>query len=74
MSDGKKVSDIVDLIVIVTSVIQKTKPFNKNIKNRNKRRKNNANNHHQSQPRNQSQWDRSCLSVPKIRPHLWKAN
>ena len=72
--DGKEASDIADPAVIATSVTQKTQLFDTNTKNRNKRRKNNATNHHQSRPRNQSQRDRSCSPVPETRPHPRRAN
>ena len=53
--DGEEISDIINPAVIVTSIIQKTQLFDTNTKNKNKKKKNNAINHHQSQLHNQSQ-------------------
>ena len=68
--DSEETSDIADPAVIAISITQKTQPFITHIKNRNKKRKNNATNHHQSRLCNQSQRDRGCSPVSKTRPYL----
>ena len=81
--DSKKASNIKDTAVTATADSREPKLAYTNLKNKikNKRRKNNRKGHNnntitsqnQSQPRSQSQENKSCLLLSETRLHPWRA-